>query len=159
MWLQHSWSFHYTNWRSACFIYMYMFTFVYMQRTFRILSKGLKADLQSCSFNPAFFLYVYFAPDTHHTQAIGNHTLLQFLPSLWPLVLPPLRRNLGVLLGILSTDSHLFLKSYGSDSFSLVSPILRPSLTSSLENESLSQLCDCLSFFSDLFFIYSTYHP
>ena len=99
MGLQHSWSFHYTNWRSACFIYMCMFTFVYMQRTFRILSKGLKADLQSCSFKPAFFLYVYFAPDTHHTQALGNHTLLQFPSQLMTLGSASFEKELEVFIG------------------------------------------------------------
>lgn len=93
--------------------------------------KEIKADLQSYTFQPAFFLHIYFAPGTHHMQAMGTHTVLQFL-QLLTLVLPPLRRNKGFLLGILISDSHLFLKSYGSDSFSLVSPILRPSLTRSL---------------------------
>lgn len=63
----------------------------------------------------------------------------------------PLRENSGLFLSILSPASHLFLRSYCPNSFSLIPPILQPSLTL-FKNESSPQLYYCLPFFPDLLF-------
>lgn len=109
-----------------------IYTYVYKQRVFRKLSKRNKGRLTIlyllASLLPTHLLCTRYPPHASH-----GHPHCSPVPSqLLTLVLPPLRRNKGFLLGILISDSHLFLKSYGSDSFSLVSPILRPSLTRSL---------------------------
>lgn len=76
-------------------------------------------------------------PTTHKpwTHTLFSRFLwLRFLPISWPLVLSPLRWNSEFLSGFVSLDSQLIIKSYGSDLFSLVSPILGLLLTITLKN-------------------------